>query len=1044
MGEVQTSQQPSGEIKALPTVIEELGQQCPDLTWMTVPNDPKSSNGLRDITYRQLAQAVRGMSSWITKEIGVGKIDLDTAAYIGVNDMGYAVAEGACIRAGYKALLPSPRNSQEGQASLFKTTNCNTLLHSAGVDPYVETIRTALPGIQVYQIPSFDDLLAIGADITEPPHAYTDKADERVVVLHTSGSTGLPKPIYHTNGSINVIGELRKLPAPEGRRNTQSAVFQPGKAMLLVAPFFHMMGQAATWASVLNKVPLVILPSEKPVNADIIVEVLNEARPTSTLAPPSILEEVVEAPGGLEALGKLEHVFFGGGPLATSTGDKLIEVTKLVTMIGSTEAGLICARIPEEPLDWKYFEWAPGAGVDMQRDSGGLYEQVIKPADTRFQGIFHTFPEVQEWRTQDLFEKHPKKDGLWLYKGRKDDVIVLSNGEKFNPVGFEKTLDSHPLVKGAMVVGQARFQTGLVIEPEWSLVSEGEDPSHLLDQIWPLIEKANSEAPGHGRVWRSKVAIAKRDKPFKRTPKGSVIRRQTVELYKAEIDALYSNEGTDEAVGKLPAGSDLNATKDFLRKIFKVKELAIPESASDDDDIFSFGTDSLQVLALSSTLSHACSEGRELTVSPRDVYGHPTINGLAHFLCNGGQDNQVSREESMAKMVEKYTHGLSRKRAPAGIKRPEKHTYILTGSTGSLGNYALQQLIASPSVEHVYCLNRSADAESRQKQTFQERGAPTDFSKATFLQSDFSKDQFGLKDDVYETLLDTVDIFIHNAWAVDFNKTLQTYESTHIAGTRRCVDFSLDSKYRAHIVFISSIASVGGYPAFYESSTEVPEQILNDHRIPIPGGYGESKHVASLILAAAAESAGVPATVIRAGQLAGPYGEGQPWNKHEWLPSIVISSKALGLVPERLGNQDEVDWVPMDLAAKSVIDISESRSQDSQTPIAVAHLVNPRIVSWSKIVPTVRDELAKETGSEVKIVPFRTWLDELKNSPATPEEVEKKPGIKLIDFYEGLLSEGGALPKLATRETEKMSVTVRDMSAVDAGLMKKWLGQWRA
>ncbi|KAK4614859.1 Non-canonical non-ribosomal peptide synthetase FUB8, partial [Fulvia fulva] len=1011
----------SSEVKAIPTVIEELAQQHPNNTWMTIPNDPELCNGLRNITYRELSLAVKGLASWISKEIGIGKIDIDTAAYIGVNDMGYAVAGSACIRAGYKALLPSPRNSQEGQASLFKTTNCNTLLHSAGVDSYVETIRTALPDIRVYQIPSFDDLLEIGANTTEPLHAYTDKEDDIVVILHTSGSTGLPKPIYHNNGSIHVMGQLRNLPVPDGRRNTQIALFQPDVPMPTVAPFFHMMGRAITWASVLNRAPIVVLPPEKPVNADIIIKVLEQARPRQMISPPSVLEEVVEAPGGLDALSKLDYVFFGGGPLATLTGEKLIKVTKLVSsplayrkirMTGSISSGPLARE-----LTWNW--------------------TVIKPADRRFQGVFHTFPNIKEWRTKDLFEQHPEKKGLWLYKGRKDDVIVLSNGEKFNPVGFEKIMESHPLVKGAVVVGQARFQTGLLIEPEWSLVSESEDPTRLLDQIWPLIERANAEAPGHGRVWRSDIAIAKRDKPFKRTPKSSIARRWTVELYNREIDALYSNEGTDEAVGKLPADADPDTTKDFLRKLFRVKELSIPDSASEDDDIFSFGTDSLQILALASSLSHACSEGREVTISPRDVYAHPTINSLAQFLQHGGEDSQISCEETMAKMVKKYTHGLSRKRGPADIRQPEQHTYILTGSTGSLGNYALQQLIASPSVAHIYCLNRSADAESRQRQTFQERGAPTDFSNVTFLQSDFSKDQFGLKDDVYGTMLDTVDLFIHNAWAMDFNKTLQTYESTHIAGTRRVVDFSLESKYRAHIVFRWRL------PAIHPGETEVPEQMFDDHRIPIPGGYGESKHVASLILAAAAENAGVPASVIRAGQLAGPYGEGQPWNKHEWLPSIVISSKALSMVPERLGNQDEIDWVPMDLAARSVIDMSESRTQPDQDVLAVAHLVNPQAVSWSKIVPTVRDALEAETGNKVEVVPFRQWLDELKKSPATPEEVEKKPGIKLIDFYEGLLSEGGGLPQLSTSETEKLSTTVRTMKAVDEGLMKKWLGQWR-
>jgi long-subunit acyl-CoA synthetase (AMP-forming) len=56
----------------------------------------------------------------------------------------------------------------------------------------------------------------------------------------------------------------------------------------------------------------------------------------------------------------------------------------------------------------------------------------------------------------DLYERHldSSKSFLYWYKGRKDDVIVLSNGEKIAPALMEATLMSSPLVKGAMVVGR--------------------------------------------------------------------------------------------------------------------------------------------------------------------------------------------------------------------------------------------------------------------------------------------------------------------------------------------------------------------------------------------------------------------------------------------------------------------------------------------------------------------------------------------------------------------------------------------------------------
>lgn len=74
-----------------------------------------------------------------------------------------------------------------------------------------------------------------------------------------------------------------------------------------------------------------------------------------------------------------------------------------------------------------------------------------------FQWLFHSFQDLDEWRPKDLFQRHPAKPTLWRYVGRKVDVTVLSNGKKFTPVDFEKLVEGHPRVTGALVVGKNRF-----------------------------------------------------------------------------------------------------------------------------------------------------------------------------------------------------------------------------------------------------------------------------------------------------------------------------------------------------------------------------------------------------------------------------------------------------------------------------------------------------------------------------------------------------------------------------------------------------------
>jgi acyl-coenzyme A synthetase/AMP-(fatty) acid ligase len=72
-----------------------------------------------------------------------------------------------------------------------------------------------------------------------------------------------------------------------------------------------------------------------------------------------------------------------------------------------------------------------------------------------FHATFWIFPELTEYSMNDLYSKHPTKPNLWLYVGRTDDVIVLSDREKFSLTAMEATLREHPSVKGALVVSQA-------------------------------------------------------------------------------------------------------------------------------------------------------------------------------------------------------------------------------------------------------------------------------------------------------------------------------------------------------------------------------------------------------------------------------------------------------------------------------------------------------------------------------------------------------------------------------------------------------------
>lgn len=110
--------------------------------------------------------------------------------------------------------------------------------------------------------------------------------------------------------------------------------------------------------------------------------------------------------------------------------------------------------VQAERQDWYYHHFHPAGGYTFHQRTEELWEQrqTRDPELNLTQAFLQTFPDENEVSTKDLYSKHPTKPGRWLYRGRTDDVIVLSNGEKVNPVDMEASMNSHDAVRAAIVV----------------------------------------------------------------------------------------------------------------------------------------------------------------------------------------------------------------------------------------------------------------------------------------------------------------------------------------------------------------------------------------------------------------------------------------------------------------------------------------------------------------------------------------------------------------------------------------------------------------
>lgn len=112
-------------------------------------------------------------------------------------------------------LLPSPRNSLEGQLNLFKSTDCKALLTSEGYNVSQQLIIESK--LTPLIVPSLAALLAEG-QVTHYPFvkSFEEAKDDPFMVLHTSGSTGLPKPILLTHAWTSALDSYNLLEEIDG------------------------------------------------------------------------------------------------------------------------------------------------------------------------------------------------------------------------------------------------------------------------------------------------------------------------------------------------------------------------------------------------------------------------------------------------------------------------------------------------------------------------------------------------------------------------------------------------------------------------------------------------------------------------------------------------------------------------------------------------------------------------------------------------------------------------------------------------------------
>ncbi|KAI0081390.1 acetyl-CoA synthetase-like protein [Panus rudis PR-1116 ss-1] len=1062
-----------GSLTVVPGFVDFHAEHNPSRPWVVFPSidDP---NTLTEISYLELAKAshrvahaLRPNRSGDDGEVVAVLIHCDTVLYI-------ATLIGM-VRAGLVPFPISPRNPVDAIVNMMEKTSSHRILTNTFVAPLAQAVKAKFDekqyDVKIDKLPSIFTIFPQingnkpdASDITPyPPSAKKPEPNDVVWYLHSSGSTGIPKPIPQTQKIVLQWTNSNAI------KDTLGTGWRWGSMML---PSFHTMGiymqllVSVAGANVALFTPQEPAPPVMP-SPQSTLEVAIATKCKAICTVPAFLEAWAQSEQAMEFMKTVKVVAFAGGPLSEVNGKKYIDAgVQLVSVYGGTEFGATTTLLNVDPskesdpnaktrADWAWFQFADYVKLRWVDQGDGTYELHYLTCETHQPGV-ENLPDTKGYATSDIFEPHPTKKGLWRIVGRTDDVIVLGNGEKIVPIPQESYLCSLPFVQGAIMFGRGRNEAGVLIEPRPEDAIDPKDQAALAafrNRIWPFVEEANKLAPTFARIFKEMILVTDPAKPLPRAGKGTVQRKLALQTYKDEIEQLY-DAIADSADAKGIAPPQHWTVEEVLQWLSRhVTTINDGQEVKQDLDMFEQGLDSLSATFLRNRIigalrndSSTSSQRAIAHINQDFVYKHPTVNRLAHALVslvNPSAAPVLEEADGIHHMIEKYTANLPPSAPLQKDIDSNNLVVVLTGSTGALGSHILAALLKEDRIKKVYTLNRGSDVASRQNASFVDRQLPVqllDSAKLVQLSADLNSSDLGLAANVLTEIKSSATHIIHNAWRVDFNLSLGSFEP-YIAGTRNLIDLTLQFSHRARFLFSSSISVANGWSL---DNGPVPESVIdNFDALSAAGqGYASSKFVVEHILAKLNKGGLVPATSLRIGQVSGSTRTGA-WNTTDWVPTIIKSSLAIGALPELNGS---VSWIPMETTAQTIVDFVLSPA----SPPEVLNIIHPHPVPWNQIFRDAADVLGQK-GASLSLIPYEAWLSKIeeRSTNASAADLEQIPAIKLLAFLRQLVpsksganTEAGNLPSYSTQHSQQLSTALRNAPPLDRHQVELWIKYW--
>lgn len=405
-------------------------------------------------------------------------------------------------------------------------------------------------------------------------------------------------------------------------------------------------------------------------------------------------------------------------------------------------------------------------------------------------------------------------------------------------------------------------------------------------------------------------------------------------------------------------------------KLAQVWQDALPQQMQEvhridaASDFFHVGGNSLLLIELRQLINETFQTSLPLI----KLFENSTLGAMATMIQDVSSDADTAIDwEAETAIPNDLLEALTQQRPAVTVQNhTSPRTVVISGATGLLGSSLLRLLAQSPDVGKVHCI---AIRDTSKLAEF------TSSPNVVLHKGDLSLPRCGLSEAEADSISASADAIIHNGADVSFLKTYRSLRAPNVSSTKELVRLASARRIPFHFV---STATAG---KFNKSETLAPESLARfppdqDGGAGLANGYAASKWASEVCLEKASRQLGLPVFIHRPSAIMGDDAG------DDIMSNLLEYGSLIKALPDSSRWTGYVDLVSLENVtegiARSVLQAAPGADADAR--VEYLHHAGDQIIP----VQSIRDLLSGEAGSGLESLPMGEWVEGAVRSGMNP------------------------------------------------------------